>query len=179
MKCPGCDGFINDCTPHCESCGFDISQFDEVLHVPGPRAGGLNDWADVMSPEGSERFRERLDKFAAATGIDFCMVTLPTSEPRSPREFAFWLFNLWEIGGDDHLGVLVLLSMAERRIEVEVGYGMEKYISDEEASGVLEHHVVPFLKKGDFDNGLFYALDVLAKIFEHGRAEEKKNAQSS
>ncbi len=179
MKCPGCDGFINDCAPHCESCGFDISEFDKVLQTPEERSGVLYDWAAVMSPDGCEKLRQGLDQFAANTGIDFCIVTLPTAEPRSPREFAFWLFNHWEIGGEDHLGVLVLLSVAERRIEVEVGYTMEKYISDDEASGVLEHHVVPFLKKGDFDNGLFYAMDVLARIFEHGRAEEKKNEQAS
>ncbi|MDD3148749.1 MAG: TPM domain-containing protein [Candidatus Riflebacteria bacterium] len=179
MKCPGCEGFINDCSPHCESCGFDISEFDKCLRVPSERSGGLNDWVGVITDEGCGRIADRLAAFNQATGIDFCLVTLQTSEPRSPREFAFWLFNRWAIGGDDHLGVLVLLSMAERRIEVEVGYTMEKYISDDEASAVLENHVVPFLKRGDFDNGLFYALDVLAKIFEHGRAEENKNEQAS
>lgn len=174
MKCPGCDGFINDCTPKCEGCGFDILEFDKVLQTPCDRSGGLNDWASVLTQYGCEKIGQRLEAFAALTGIDFCLVTLPSSEPRSPREFAFWLFNRWKIGGDDHRGVLVLLSMEERRIEVEVGFSMEKFISDDEASGVLEHHVVPFLKKGDFDNGLFQALDVLAKIFEHGVAEENK-----
>ncbi|HNX77343.1 MAG TPA: TPM domain-containing protein [Candidatus Rifleibacterium sp.] len=179
MKCPECDGTINDTQPHCESCGFDIADFDELLKVPAERSGAVNDWAGALSDTGYERLTGKLEEFTAATGIDFCLVTLLSSEPRSPREFSFWLFNRWKIGGDGHLGALVLLSMTERRIEVEVGYGIEKYIDDDEAAGVLQHHAVPFLKKGDFDNGLFYSLDMLAKIFEHGLAEEKINGQSS
>lgn len=179
MKCPGCEGIINDSQPHCDGCGFDIADFDKVLQIPAERSGAVNDWAGAISSEGQERLTGRLDQFNAETGIDFCLVTMLSSEPRSPREFAFWLFNRWKIGGEGHMGVLVLLSMAERRIEVEVGYNMEKYIDDDEAAGVLQHHAVPFLKKGDFDNGLFHSLDMLAKIFAHGLAEEKANALSS
>lgn len=173
MKCPGCEGSINDSNPHCDSCGFDIADFDKVLQTPADRLGAVNDWAGVLGAEGLERLTGRLNSFKEATGIDFCLVSLLSSEPRSPREFAFWLFNRWKIGGDDHRGALVLLSMNERRIEVEIGYQMEKYIDDDEAAGVLQHHAVPFLKKGDFDNGLFHSVDMLAKIFEHGQAEER------
>ncbi len=120
----------------------------------------------------------RLNSFNEATGIDFCLAILLSSEPRSPREFSFWLFNRWKIGGGDHRGALVLLSMNERRIEVEIGYQMEKYIDDDEAAGVLQHHAVPFLKKGDFDNGLYHSIDMLAKIFEHGLAEERADEKN-
>lgn len=175
MKCPGCEGSINDGNPHCDACGFDITDFDKMLHTPSDRLGAVNDWAGVFSDEGQELLSRRLDGFKETTGIDFCVVSLLSSEPRSPREFSFWLFNRWKIGGDDHRGVLVLLSMNERRIEVEVGYQMEKYIDDDEAAGVLQHHAVPFLKKSDFDNGLYHSADMLAKIFEHGLAEERAN----
>lgn len=179
MKCPGCEGFINDSTPVCIECGFNITDFDQVLKTPTGRIGMITDWAEVISPEGIERINTRLNEFQAATGLDYCLVTLPTSEPRSPREYGFWLFNRWNIGGEKHLGVLVLLAIAERRIEVEVGQAVETYISDDEAAGVLQHHAVPFLKKGDYDNGLYHSLDILGRVIEHGISEEKKNAPLS
>jgi uncharacterized protein len=175
MKCPNCEGFLNDDTPVCESCGFDIHEFDKVLTTPAERDGLINDWSSVLSEEGYSRIETRLQAFCEQTGMDYCLVTLETSAPRSPREFVFWLFNRWQIGGDKHLGVVVLLSLAERRIEVEVGNVLEKYITDDEAAGVLEHHAVPFFKKSDYDNGLYHSLDMLARIIEHGLSEEKAN----
>jgi uncharacterized protein len=166
---------MNDSTPVCEGCGFDIHEFDEVLQTPTERDGLVTDWAGALSEEGRERINARLQAFCEQTGLDYCLVTLDSSAPQSPREFVFWLFNRWQIGGEEHLGVLVLLAMAERRVEVEVGHMLEKYVSDDEAAGVLEHHAVPFLKKGDFDNGLYHSLDMLARIIEHGVSEEKAN----
>lgn len=177
MKCPGCEEFINDGTPRCNGCGFDIADFDKELKTPTDRQGLVTDWAKTISTEMLEKIEKRLEDFSSLTGLDLCLVTLDSSKPRSPREFSFWLFNRWNIGGDNHAGALILLSMEERRIEVEVGHTVEKYISDEEAGGVLQFHAIPFFKKMDFDNGLFHSLDVLAKIFEHGVSEERKNEQ--
>lgn len=175
MKCPTCEGYMNDCTPVCDSCGFDIHEFDKVLKTPTERNGLIMDWTCALSEEGRERITSRLEQFSGQTGMDYCLVTIDSSAPQSPREYVFWLFNRWQIGGSEHRGVLVLLAMAERRIEVEVGHVLEKYITDDEAGRVLEHHAVPFLKKGDFDNGLFHSLDMLARIIEHGVSEEKIN----
>ena len=170
MKCPECEAYMNDNTPVCTGCGFDIHAFDKILQIPTERSGQIIDWAGVISEEGLVRINDRLQSFCADTGMDYCLVTLATSAPRSPREFVFWLFNRWQIGGDRHLGVLVLLAMNERRIEVEVGSELEKYITDDE---------VPFLKKGDIDNGLYHSLDMLGKIIEHGVTEEKMNASAN
>lgn len=179
MKCPECEAYMNDNTPVCTDCGFDIHEFDKVLQTPTDRDGLVTDWAKVISEDGVERIKSRLQSFCDSTGLDCCLVTIDTSAPRSPREFVFWLFNRWHIGGDSHRGMLVLLAMNERRIEVEVGHELEKYISDDEAGGVLEHHAVPFLKKGDIDNGLYHSLDMLAIILEHGVSEEKANENAN
>ena len=179
MKCPQCEAYMNDSTPTCSGCGFDITEFDKVLQIPTERIGLIMDWAEAASSEGLERIYARLQDFCDTTGMDYCLVTVPTTAPRSPREFVYWLFNRWQIGGENHLGVLVLLAMNERRIEVEVGHNLEKYINDDEAGGVLEHHAVPFLKKGDIDNGLYHSLDMLGKIIEHGVAEEKQNEKAN
>ncbi|MBU1108532.1 MAG: TPM domain-containing protein [Candidatus Riflebacteria bacterium] len=179
MKCPQCEAYMNDCTPICSGCGFNITEFDKVLQIPTERTGLIMDWAEAISSEGLDRINTRLQSFCETTDMDYCLVTVSTSAPRSPREFVYWLFNRWQIGGENHLGVLVLLAMNERRIEVEVGHNLEKYISDDEAGGVLEHHAVPFLKKGDIDNGLYHSLDMLGKIIEHGVAEEKQNEKAN
>lgn len=170
---------MNDSTPVCSGCGFDIATFDTVLSTPTDRSGSIVDWAQAISSEGAEPIEKRLAEFTQKTSFDICLVTIDSTAPRLPREFVFWLFNRWKIGGDQHLGILVLLAMQERRIEVEMGNNLENYLSDDEAAGVLEHHAVPFLKKGDIDNGLFHSLDMLCRIVEHVAAEEKHNDQNA
>ena len=176
MLCPECKGYMNDSSPICGGCGFAISSFDQVLDMPSDRLASLVDQAGVISADAQNRIAERIGLFIEKTGFDCCLVTIDSSAPRLPREFVFWLFNRWKIGGEEHLGMLILLAMQERRIEVEMGHNLEKYLTDDEAAGVLEHHAVPFLKNGDIDNGLYYSLDMLCRIIEHVAAEEKDHA---
>jgi uncharacterized protein len=175
MKCPTCEMEINDTSPQCAGCGFHISQFDSVLHTPTERTGPAMDWAGVLSEEARQRLTDRLATFHQTTGLDLCVVTLPSAAPRSPREFVFWLFQRWQIGGEKHTGAQILLALAERRVEVEIGGALEHYITDDEAAEILQNHAIPFFARGDFDNGLFHCVDMLARVLEHGVREEARS----
>lgn len=177
INCPNCDGNLNDSTPICDKCGFDISEFDKVLRIPSDEKRIINDFAHIFDEESKSRLEKRIIEFTKNTDFEYRLVIIDSSQPRSPREFAFWLFNRWQIGGEKHAGILVLLALEEKRIEVEVGHSLEKYVTDEEAGGVLQHHAVPFFKKGDFARGLYHALDMLGRIVEHVYAEEKSNEE--
>ena len=174
MHCPKCAIDLNDDFPQCPKCGFSIDDLNAALGAPRERTGMIMDWANVVSDEGRKKLEERLQAFKTLTGGDFAIVTLETSAPRLPSEYVFWLFNRWQIGGESHTGLLLLLSMQERRIEVEVGFALERFVTDEAAALILQHHAVPFLKAGDVDGGLFHSINLLARIIEEGLAEEKQ-----
>ena len=173
MHCPKCAIDINDDFPQCPKCGFSINDLDMVLGVPAPRNGLVNDFAKALGT-GIPRLHERLQTFKDRTGYDFFVVTIETSAPRLPSERVFWLFNRWKVGGENHSGILILLSMQERRIEVEIGFELERFVSDEAAGLILQRHAVTFLKRGELDQGLFYSADVLAGLVEWLVQEEKQ-----
>jgi len=179
MHCPKCQVDINDPAPECPRCGFHIRQLDEVLGTPPERAAPLLDLAGVVSEAGRGPILERLRTFVTRTGCEFLVVTRPDTAPRLPSEYVFWLFNRWNVGGENHAGLLILLAMKERRIEVEVGFDLERFVSDEAAGLILQHHAVPFLKRGDVDGGLYHACDVLCRLVEDGVEQEKAAAPAT
>ncbi len=174
MHCPKCAIDLNDDVPRCPQCGFTIDDLDPVLGPPPERAGLVTDLAGVLTEAGRERLTGRLREFAERTGDEFLVVTRETTEPRLPSEYVFWLFDRWRVGGEGHTGLLVLLAMKERRIEVEVGFALEHFVTDAAACEILQGHAVPFLKKGAFDDGLFHSVNVLALVVEDGRRQEQE-----
>jgi len=178
MHCPKCAIPINDPFPQCPQCGFHIRDLDKELGSPPERNNLVCDLAKAMGEPGLKLLCERLQAFTDRTGYAFYAVTIQTTAPRLPSEYVFWLFNRWNVGGDPHLGILMLLAIQERRIEVEVGCDLERFISDDAAAAILQHHAVPFLKRGRIDDGLYYAADVLGRFVEELALKEPRSETS-
>jgi uncharacterized protein len=123
----------------------------------------------VLSGTGRTALEGRLRALAASTGGEMCVVTRSTTRPVRPAEYAFWLFNRWQLARSHHRGLLILLALREQRIETEVGYGWESVASDLETGAVLDVHVVPRLREGDFERALIAAVDELGALFEATR----------
>jgi uncharacterized protein len=171
MHCPHCNVDINDDRPECADCGFKIADLDAELGEPPERRGRVTDLAGALEADHVARLEERLAAFAQRTGAEMAVVVAPSTTPRLPAEYVFWLFNRWAMGADSAGGVLVLLALEERRIEVEVGVGLEAYVTDAESSALLEEHGVPFFAAGEHGEGLCQACDVLARVLENAGIE--------
>jgi uncharacterized protein len=166
MKCPRCGLIVTDRVPKCRGCGFSIHDLDRRLRRVPERVGFVNDFAGVLSAQGKARIDARLAQFHGACGGDLALVTVDSTHPVKPSEYAFWLFNRWQVGGEAHAGLLILLAQKERRIECEVGYVWESIISDAASGAVLHEHVVPLLEEGKLDEALLTGVDRLADILE-------------
>ncbi len=120
------------------------------LVVPPPR-GYVNDFAGVLTP-GEERRLESLCSTIWKEGhIAVAIAVLPGLEGEPPAEVRNRLYEAWGVGekGDDR-GLLILHAIRERRIEVEVGYGLEPDLPDARVGRILDRAVVPLLKAGKY-----------------------------
>jgi uncharacterized protein len=82
------------------------------------------------------------------------VVTVPDMQGLDEYAYSVGLFENWKIGNDEYdNGVLILLAMAERRIKVEVGYGLEGVITDAEAGRILDD-ATDYLSSGDYSSGI-------------------------
>jgi uncharacterized membrane protein YgcG len=130
------------------------------------RVGFVNDFAKLLSDEEKMGIEDRLSLFHQACGGELVLVTVRSTKPVKPSAYVFWLFNRWQVGGEAHAGLMLLLAQAERRFECEVGYSWEPIISDVESGAVLDEHVVPLLQEGKIAEALREGAEQLANIIE-------------
>lgn len=117
--------------------------------------GYLNDFARVIRDPAIQR---ELESYCArveqATGAQIALVTLPSLEGEPIEDVANLLFRKWGVGDKkENQGVLVLLSIRDRRSRVEVGYGLEPYLTDGAAGSILRG-MRPALRQGDYGAAL-------------------------
>lgn len=128
---------------------------------------------DAASAEAIDRLSRALQ---ARTGDVVVVVTVPSVEPYADaREYAVKLFEnhgrgIGERGGDN--GVLVLLAMKERRVEIEVGYGLEPYITDGFAGETARVAMAPHFARSEFGPGLLAGVARLAGRIAEARGIE-------
>src|SRR6185436_2536337 len=96
---------------------------------------------------------------------EMAVVVINSLDGLSVEEFAVKLFELWGIGKKNRdNGLLLLWSTGDRRVRVEVGYGLEGTLPDGKVGGILDTYVMPKFKAGDFDQGLIDGVDALVRV---------------
>ena len=173
MKCPRCSLIVTDRVPECKGCGFKIDDLDKKIKKIPKRAGFANDFAKVLKDEEKTNIEHYLAKLYEDYGVEFVLALCKTTKPVKPSEYVFWLFNKWQIGGDMHAGIMILLALSERRIESEVGYSLEPVITDVESGEVLDEYMLPLLKTDKIADALRIGVEKLAGIIKKAATEGK------
>jgi uncharacterized protein len=125
--------------------------------------GYLSDFANVVDAGSREQIERYCAAVEKATGAQMALVTLPTLDGDPVEDVANSLFRRWGIGkkGED-TGLLLLLSIRDRRSRLEVGYGLEPVITDGYAGTVLRE-MRPSLRQGAYGEAMLAAAHVLGE----------------
>ncbi len=148
--------------------------------VPNPRqvnGGWVTDTADILTDASEAKLNQMIDQLEAKNGTEIAVVTVPETAPSaSPKEFTTELFNYWGIGkkGQDN-GVLFLISVGDRRVEIETGYGVEGILPDAQVGNIINTEITPRFKQGDFDGGTLIGTQELVTVLANTNFELKQN----
>jgi len=133
-----------------------------VAQVPSPRpAGWVTDQADVLDAAAEARLDALAEALHRDRGAEVAVVTIDDS-PGDPKAFATELFNTWHIGragADD--GVLVLMVIGKRRLEIETGRGIEAALPAAWLAEMQAVQMVPAFKRKDIGGGLIAGLTAI------------------
>jgi uncharacterized membrane protein YgcG len=171
MKCPRCGLEVSDEVPRCGGCDFAIADLDAACGAPPARDGVVIDGAKKLSEAEHTALTEQLAALAKEVPGEIVVVTTERA-PVKPAQYAFWLFNRWQVGGEAHAGLLVLLSFADRRVECEVGYGWEDTLDEVQTGELLDDAVVPLLADGKVAQALAAGVDRIGQRLRAGPAPQ-------
>jgi len=153
-----------------------------VGEVPNPRAshdGWVTDMAEQIPTESEAELEAVLDKLHADLGVEVAVVTVQ-SVPGVPKTFATELFERWGIGNRDRNdGLLILLAMESRRLEMETGYGLEGRLPDSWVVRMQREHMVPLFKQGEFGKGLVVGVEQIDQRLRAAAAGESQPSTST
>jgi uncharacterized protein len=127
--------------------------------------GRVVDAAQVLGPSARGELAAKLGEFEARTSHQLVIATVPALNGHSVEDYANRLFRGWGLGArDKNDGVLLLVAPAERKVRIEVGYGLEGTLTDAVAKLIIEHSIVPRFRAGDFAGGITQATDDIVQV---------------
>ena len=151
----------------------------EVLPRPNPPRL-VTDQAGVLSAGELQALEQKLVALDDSSSNQIAVVLIKTLNDRPVEEYATKLFREWGIGNKKtNNGVLILAAIDDRKVWIEVGYGLEGAIPDITASEIYRNIIVPAFKKQNYYEGLDNAVDALAKaaVGEYKVARKKDSSK--
>jgi uncharacterized protein len=135
-----------------------------ALEVP-PLRGRVNDYAGVMRQDQTQLLESQLAQLERDTGHQVAVLTIPTLDGEDIEGFSIRVAETWKIGkkGFDN-GVILVVAVKDRRLRLEVGYGLEGVLPDAIAKRITSDYIVPRFRQQDYAGGIVAGIDAVQKV---------------
>jgi uncharacterized protein len=137
-----------------------------ALEVP-TLPGRVVDPSHVLSPAVVESLTARLAAHEANTSNQVAVLILPSLEGEPLEEYSHRVATTWKLGqkGTDN-GALLLVALKERKVRIEVGYGLEGALTDARSAQIIRNEIVPRFRAGDLPGGVTAGVEAILKTIE-------------
>ena len=117
--------------------------------------GRVVDQANLLSPSAEQRLSQMLSAHEKAAGDQVVVVTVPNLQGYTIENYGYQLGRHWGIGqkGEDN-GALLIVAKQERKIRIEVGYGLEGTLTDAASATIINQIITPAFRQGQFESGI-------------------------
>jgi uncharacterized protein len=145
---------------------FLLSFAARAVDVP-PLKARVTDLTGTLSAQQRDALEQTLAEFEARKGAQIAVLMVPTTQPETVEQYAVRVEEAWQLGrkGVDD-SVLVVVAKNDRRLHIEVGYGLEGALPDAIAKRIIDNDIVPRFKAGDFYGGVRAGVDRIMRVVE-------------
>jgi uncharacterized protein len=125
-----------------------------ALDVPELRAR-VTDLAGILTAGQAAGLEAKLEELERTDSTQVAVLIIPSLEGESLEDYSLRVAEKWKLGrkGRDN-GAILLIAMKERRIRIEVGYGLESVLTDARSAQIWRNEIVPRFREGDFYGGI-------------------------
>jgi uncharacterized protein len=134
--------------------------------------GRIVDQANIIPVDTRSAIEPKLADLEAKSGIQFVVATVASLECQEIEPYANELFRSWKLGEKiKNNGVLLLVAPNERRVRIEVGYGLEGTLTDALSKVIITNAITPRFKAGDFSGGISRGVDDIITVLTTDASE--------
>lgn len=127
--------------------------------------GRVVDDAALLSPAQKQALTDKLAALEKQSGRQLVVATLPDLQGYDISDYGYQLGRAWGLGSKDkNDGALLIVAPSERKIRIEVGYGLEGIMTDAVSSQIIRNDIRPHFKAGDMPGGIAAGVDAIAKL---------------
>lgn len=139
--------------------------------------GRVVDEAGLLSPEAEARLTQRLAALEAETTDQLVVVTVRDLQDHDIADYGYQLGRHWGIGqaGEDN-GALLIVAPEERKVRIEVGYGLEPVLTDAMSAHIIQTDILPAFREGGFERGIVQGVEAIATQLTLDPAEAEARA---
>ena len=136
------------------------------IAVP-PLTARVTDLTGTLTPEQTAALEAKLRAFEERKGSQLAVLIVPTTDPEDIAGFGIRVAEAWKLGrkGVDD-GAILIVAKNDRRLRIEVGYGLEGPLPDAIARRIIADTITPHFKQGDFYNGIDAGLDQMMRVVD-------------
>jgi uncharacterized protein len=133
-----------------------------ALEVPSAPQGRVSDYAGALTVDQRRNLEEKLARFEEETTNQVAVVIIPSLAGDSLEDYSIRLAEKWRLGhqGKDN-GVILLIVMQDRKIRIEVGYGLEGRLPDSLAGEIIRQEIASRFRQGQFYQGIEAGVDAI------------------
>jgi uncharacterized protein len=133
--------------------------------MPPKPAGYFADYASVTSKEAALRFNEQLAQFERETSNQVWVVVYPRMQSDSDvADYTRRVAQAWGVGQKEKRnGAVLFVLKDDRKMYIQVGYGLEGALPDVTAFDITEYHIKPHFRNNDYEGGLAVGIDLICK----------------
>lgn len=127
--------------------------------------GRINDYAGVMNEADKMQAEKYLSSLEDATSIQIAVLTIGSLNGEDLESYSYQVAESWGLGqkGEDN-GVLLLVAMAEKKVRIEVGYGLEGKLTDTKSGLIIRNVILPDFRNGNFSLGILNGVKNISGI---------------
>jgi uncharacterized protein len=135
-----------------------------ALEAPALK-GRVNDYGGLLSPGAARRIETLLKDLEEKDSTQIAVLTVPSLDGDSLEDFSMRVAERWKVGrkGLDN-GAILVIARDDRKVRIEVGYGLEGRLTDLIAGRIIRERIVPEFRSSRFDQGVLAGVEALADV---------------
>nr|WP_247876807.1 YgcG family protein [Ochrobactrum sp. CM-21-5] len=146
--------------------------------------GRVVDAAGIIDPAQRQQLTQKLADFEEKSSDQVVVVTVPSLNGEDIETYSNRLFRAWALGQkQENNGILLVVAPNDRKVRIEVGYGLEGTMTDALSSVIINGTIIPAFRTGDYSGGIVQGVDGILSVLSGDAAElearAKRNVQTS